>query len=118
MIKQLLHVKKLFKKFLNSIKLFLLFSTKIFSNEYRDVHYRVPRCPVPSTEMSHMFSTEMSRSRDVLIPTCICGVCICNNVSDFNNRNLVIIELLYQGYHFHKLLKTFTKFYYRYKDLV
>ena len=51
MIKQRLHVKKLFKKFLNSIKLFLLFSTEIFSTEYRDVAYvlyrdvQVPRCP-------------------------------------------------------------------------
>ena len=63
-----LHVKIFFKKFLNSIKLFLLFSTEISSTKYRDVQYRVPRCPVPITEMSHMFSTEMSRSRDVLIP--------------------------------------------------
>jgi hypothetical protein len=30
--------------------------------------YRVPKCPVPSTEMSHMFTTEMSRYRVVLIP--------------------------------------------------
>ena len=37
--KQRLHVKKIFKKFLNSIKLFLLFSTEIFSTEYRDVAY-------------------------------------------------------------------------------
>ena len=44
---------------------------------------------------------------------------ICNNVSDFNERNAVITEkLLHQGYRFHKLLKTFTKFYHRYKDLV
>ena len=43
--KQRLHVKKNFKKFLNSMKLFLLFSTEISS-------------------------TEMSRSRDVLIPSC------------------------------------------------
>ena len=44
-----------------------------------------------------------------------------------NNKNknkvyhhLVITEKkhLRQGYHFNKLLKTFTKFYYRYKDLV
>jgi hypothetical protein len=48
--KQRLHVKKLFKKFLNSIKLILLFSTEIFGTEYRDVQYRVPRCPGP--EMS------------------------------------------------------------------
>jgi hypothetical protein len=63
MYKQRLHVKKNLKRFLNSIKLFLLFSTEISSTEYRDVHYRVQ-----STEMSHMLSTEMSRSRNVLIP--------------------------------------------------
>ena len=67
MYKQRLHVNKILKRFLNSIKLFLLFSTEISSTEYRDVHYRVPRCPLPSTEMSHMLSTEMSRSRDVLM---------------------------------------------------
>jgi hypothetical protein len=39
MYKQRLHVKKFLKKFLNSIKLFLLFSTEIFSTEYRDVAY-------------------------------------------------------------------------------
>ena len=44
MIKQRLHVKKLLNFFLNSIKLCLLFSTEIFSTEYRDVAY-VPRCP-------------------------------------------------------------------------
>ena len=43
MYKQRLHVKKNLKRFLNSIKLFLLFSTEI-----------------SSTEMSHMLSTEMS----------------------------------------------------------
>jgi hypothetical protein len=43
MYKQRLHVKKIVKKFLNSIKLFLLFSTEISSTvqmsitEYRDV---------------------------------------------------------------------------------
>ena len=51
MYKQRLHVKKILKKFLNSIKLFLLFSTEISSTEYRDVAYvqyrdvQVPRCP-------------------------------------------------------------------------
>jgi hypothetical protein len=45
---------------------------------------------------------------------------ICNNMSYFNDRDLVITEkLLLQGYHFHILLKTFTKFYYRYaRDLI
>ena len=41
---------------------------------------------------------------------------ICSSVSDFNERNLFITEkLLHQGYHYHKLLKAFTKFYYRYE---
>jgi hypothetical protein len=39
MYKQRLHVKFFLKKFLNSIKLFLLFSTEISSTEYRDVAY-------------------------------------------------------------------------------
>ena len=37
--KQRLHVKIVLKKFLNSIKLFLLFSTEMSSTEYRDVAY-------------------------------------------------------------------------------
>ena len=44
---------------------------------------------------------------------------VCNNVCDFNERNLFITEkLLHQGFRYHKLVKTFTKFYYRYKELV
>ena len=42
-----------------------------------------------------------------------------NDVSDFNDRNLVIIErLLRPGYRFKKSLKTFTKVYYRYASCV
>jgi hypothetical protein len=61
MCKQRLHVKKKIKKVFK-------YNQIIFIIQYRNFQYRVPRCPVPSTEMSHMFSTEMSRSRDVLIP--------------------------------------------------
>ena len=44
---------------------------------------------------------------------------VCNNVNDFNERNIFITaKLLHQGFRYHKLLKTFTKFYYRYKDLI
>ena len=43
--------------------------------------------------------------------------CICNNVSDFIYRDLVITDtLLHKRYRFHKL--RVTKLYYRYKDLV
>jgi hypothetical protein len=51
MYKQRLHVKINLKRILNSIKLFVLFSTEISSTEYRDVPYaqyrdvQVPRCP-------------------------------------------------------------------------
>ena len=38
----------------------------------------------------------------------------CSSVEDFNIRNLTITEkLLHQGYRFHKLRKSFSKFYYR-----
>ena len=44
---------------------------------------------------------------------------VCSNVADFNERNLYLTEkLLHQGYRYHKLHKTFTKFYYRYLDLL
>ena len=38
----------------------------------------------------------------------------CSSIEDFNHRNLVITEkLLKQGYRYHKLRKTFSKFYHR-----
>jgi hypothetical protein len=40
MYKQRLHVKKILKRFLNSIKLFLLFSTEISSTEMSSTEYR------------------------------------------------------------------------------
>jgi len=44
---------------------------------------------------------------------------ICTKVSDFNDRNLYLTgKLLQQGYRYHRLLKTFTKFYHRYIDLI
>ncbi len=44
---------------------------------------------------------------------------VCNDVNDFNERNLCITEkLLKQGYRYHKLRKTFCKFYRRYPDLI
>ena len=43
----------------------------------------------------------------------------CTSVNDFNVRNRVITEkLLGQGYKYHKLRKTFSKFYYRNLDLI
>ena len=43
----------------------------------------------------------------------------CSDVSDFNKRNFLLTSrLLQQGYRFHKLRKTFSKFYYRNSDIL
>ena len=42
----------------------------------------------------------------------------CSNVNDFNDRNLLLTSrLLQQGYRFHKLRKTFSKFYCRNSEI-
>jgi hypothetical protein len=56
MYKQRLHVKIFFKMFLNSIKLFLLFSTEISSTEYRYVAYVQYRDVLIPSEWSDMSS--------------------------------------------------------------
>ena len=44
---------------------------------------------------------------------------VCSNVDDFNNRHLfVTAKLLKQGYRYHKIRKTFSKFYYRHSELI
>ena len=44
---------------------------------------------------------------------------MCSNVDDFNNRNLfVTAKLLKQGYRYHKIRKTFSKFYHRHSELI
>ncbi len=43
----------------------------------------------------------------------------CTRVQDFNSRNLLLTtKLLKQGYRYHKLCYTFSKFYRRNKDLI
>ena len=44
---------------------------------------------------------------------------VCSYVDDFNNRNLFLTaKLLKQGYRYHKIRKTFSKFYHRHSELV
>ena len=44
---------------------------------------------------------------------------VCNNVTDFNARNKCLTtKLLQQGYRYHKLRKTFSKFYRRHYELI
>ena len=43
----------------------------------------------------------------------------CNHVTDFNTHNkLLTAKLLQQGYRYHKLRKTFSKFYRRHYELI
>ena len=44
---------------------------------------------------------------------------VCNHVTDFNARNKYLtVKLLQQGYRYHKLRKTFSKFYRRHYELI
>ena len=44
---------------------------------------------------------------------------VCNHVTDFNTRNKCLTaKLLQQGYRYHKLRKTFSKFYRRHYELI
>ena len=44
---------------------------------------------------------------------------MCSNVDDFNNRNLFLTaKLLKQGYRYHKIRKSFSKFKHRHSELI
>ena len=44
---------------------------------------------------------------------------VCNHVADFNARNKCLTaKVLQQGYRYHKLRKTFSKFYRRHYELI
>ena len=44
---------------------------------------------------------------------------VCSDVDDFKNRNLLLTaKLLKQGYRYHKIRKTFSKFYLRHSELI
>ena len=60
-----------------------------------------------------------SPSYGVYISQLICFARVCSNVDDFNNRNLFFtVELLKQGYKYHKIRKAFSKFYHRHSELI
>ena len=44
---------------------------------------------------------------------------VCSNVDDFNNRSLFLTDKLSkQGYRYHKIRKTFSKFYHTHSELI
>ena len=56
---------------------------------------------------------------DVYISQLIRFASVCNHVADFNARNKCLTaKLLQQGYRYHKLRKTFSKFYRRHHELI
>ena len=58
-------------------------------------------------------------SYGVYISQLIRFVRVCNHVADFNARNKCLTaKLLQQGYRYHKLRKTFSKFYRRHYELI
>ena len=60
-----------------------------------------------------------STSYGVYISKLICFARASSHVADFNTRNKLLTQkLLKQGYQYHKLQKTFSKFYRRYYDLI
>ena len=60
-----------------------------------------------------------SSSYGVHISQLICFARASSYVADFNTPNKLLIQkLLKQGYRYHKLRKTFSKFYRRYYDLI
>ena len=60
-----------------------------------------------------------STSYGVYISQLICFARASSYVADFNTRNKLLTQkLLKQGYRYHKLRKTFPKFYRRYYDLI
>ena len=60
-----------------------------------------------------------STSYGVYISQLIRFAQVSSHVDDFNTHNEVLTaKLLRQGYRYHKLRKTFTKFYWRHFDIV
>ena len=43
---------------------------------------------------------------------------VCFNVDDFNKRNFFLTKLLKQGYRYHKIRKSFPKFYHRHSEFI
>ena len=55
----------------------------------------------------------------MIIKLMLSRLLICNHVTDFNARNKCLTaKLLQQGYRYHKLRKTFSKFYRRHYELI
>ena len=87
-------------------------STKMFDKR-DDFDFEIVNFPFLDGDVPH------SKSYGVYISQLIRFARASSYVTDFNTRNKLLTQtLLKQGYLYHKLCKTFSKFYWRYYDLI
>ena len=89
-----------------------LVSTKIY-DKHDDFDFEIVNFPFLDGDVPH------STSNGVYISQLIRFARASSYVTDFNTRNKFLTQkLLKQGYRYHKLRKTFSKFYRQYYDLI
>ena len=76
-------------------------SSKIYDKQ-DDLNFEIGNFPFLDVDVLH------SPSYAVYITQPIPLVKLCSNVSDFNNRNQFLTELLKQGYCYHNICKAFS----------
>tara|TARA_Y100001956_G_scaffold4622_1_gene4217 strand:- start:330 stop:1772 length:1443 start_codon:yes stop_codon:yes gene_type:complete len=87
-------------------------STSVYDKR-DDFNFSIVNYPHLSGDIPQCTSYGVYISQLIRIARC------CSNVTDFNNRNLLLTsKLLKQGYRFHKLCKSFKKFYKRSQELL
>ena len=90
----------------------ILFSTKIY-DKHDDIDFEIVIFPILDGDVPR------STSYGVYISQLIRFARASSYVADFNTHNKLLTQkLLKQGYPYHKLCKTFSKFYRRYYDLI
>ena len=79
----------------------------------------MPYVPVPLKILHKSLSIPRRASYGIYISQLIRFARVCNHVADFNARNKCLTaNILQQGYRYHKLRKTFSKFYRRHYELI
>ena len=87
-------------------------STKIYDKR-DDFNIEIVNFPILDGDVSR------SPSYGVYISQLIRFARVCSSVDDFNNRNLFLTaKLLKQGYRYHRIRKSFSKFYHRHSELI
>ena len=77
-----------------------------------DFNFEIVNFPFLDGDISH------APSFGVYISQLVHFARVCSNVNDFNNRKLYLTaNLLKQGYRYHKIRKTFSKFYHEHSEL-